>query len=96
MQAEIGSVWERKQSKIPSSSRDTGQDAGSGVAMLFATVAQGLIAWCQPQPCPTGIAASQVMVEKGTGRGQAAPGWPPSSMSVTAAAGERKGKKHAV
>lgn len=33
---------------------------------------------------------------KGTGRVQAVPGWPASSMSVTAVAGERKRKKHAV
>lgn len=33
---------------------------------------------------------------KGTGRVQAVPGWPASSMSVTAAAGERKRKKHAI
>lgn len=62
--AGMGSAWERKDSKIPSSSRDTSQDAGTGVALRIAVAAQGLIARCQPQPCPMGIAASQMMVGK--------------------------------
>lgn len=57
----MGSAWERKYSRIPSSSRGTDQDAGSGIVLFVAVVAWGLVAWCQPQHCPMGIAASQAM-----------------------------------
>lgn len=89
MQAEMGSAWERKYS------RGTDQDAGSGVVFHVTVVAWGRVAWCQPQSFPMGIAGSHGC-GKGTGRVQAVPGWPASSMSVTAEAGERKRKKHAV
>lgn len=57
----MGSAWERKYRRIPSSSRGTDRDAGSGVVFYVTVVARGLVAWCQPQCCPMGIAASQAM-----------------------------------
>jgi len=66
----MASAWERKCSRIAPISSDTGQDAGSGVAVRVTGVAWGLVARCQPQTFPVGIAASQAMVGKGLAEGK--------------------------
>lgn len=96
MQAGMASVWERKYSKIPLQQ----QGHGSGCKQWSCPLRHGGgTGACSPVPAPAlprGYRCLPGDGGNGTGRGQAAPGWPPSSESVTAAAGERKGKKHAV
>lgn len=76
---------------MPSRSRGTDRDAGSGVVFHVAVVAWGLVAWCQPQRCPMGIAASQAMdVRKGlAGYRQSQAGLLPPCLSLQWLARER-------
>lgn len=81
MPAGMRSVWERKYSKIPSSSRDTGQDTRGGVALCVAVVA-GRARNPVPAPSlPHGYLCLPGDGGKGTGRGQAALDWQRASGS---------------